>query len=30
MLQLAGSKLYAVHVEHNQPRNSTYYLHSDR
>lgn len=30
MLQLADSKLYAVHVEYNQPRNSTYYLRSDR
>lgn len=30
MLQLVESKLYAVHVEYNQPRNSTYYLRSDR
>lgn len=30
MLKLVDSTLYAVHVEYNQPRNSTYYLRSDR
>lgn len=30
MLQLVDSKLYAVHVEYNQARNSAYYLRSDR
>lgn len=30
MLHLVDSKLYAVHIEYNQPRNFSYYLHSDR
>lgn len=30
LLHSADAKLYAVHVQYNEPRNSTYYLHGDR